>query len=209
MMACTIRKNSRSAPHFCNTPKGIPCSTARAQHFIATPQTHASSPTDMTRDENWRKLRAQYLGNVKIVDDAIGEMVRALRETGQMENTIFAFTSDHGEMAGDHRMWEKRAFYDESARVPLLLSVPWLGAEQTHVDGVFGHADLIPTLLDLADVPIPDAMSGRECGRCFDRGPRFERSPRIYGMERHWGSQFGHSRHQSDRHATVALRGDG
>ena len=115
---------------------------------------------DMTRDENWRKLRAQYLGNVKIVDDAIGKMVQALDETGQMENTIFVFTSDHGEMAGDHRMWEKRAFYEESARIPFLMHVPWLSTEQTRVDGVFGHADLVPTLLDLAGLPIPDQCQG-------------------------------------------------
>jgi len=67
-----------------------------------------------------------------------------------MENTIFAFTSDHGEMAGDHCMLEKRAFYEESARVPLLLSVPWLTTEQKRVNGLSSHVDLVPTLLDLA-----------------------------------------------------------
>jgi len=116
--------------------------------------------TDMTKDENWRKLRAQYFGNVKIVDDAIGQMVQALEETGQMENTIFAFTSDHGEMAGDHRMWEKRSFYEESARVPFLLHVPWLTQEQKRIDGVFGQINLVPTLLDLAGVEISDQCQG-------------------------------------------------
>ena len=117
--------------------------------------------TDMTKDENWRKLRAQYFGNVKIVDDAIGQMVKALEETGQMENTIFAFTSDHGEMAGDHRMWEKRSFHEESARVPFLLSVPWLSTTQKRIGGVFSQVDLIPTLLDLADQPLDDQLQGK------------------------------------------------
>ena len=103
-----------------------------------------------------QKRRVLVLG----ASGKIGQMVQALDETGQMENTIFVFTSDHGEMAGDHRMWEKRAFYEESARVPFLMHVPWLNAEQTRVDGVFGHADLIPTLLDLAELPIPDQCQG-------------------------------------------------
>ena len=124
-------------------------------------------PNPRMPGESWRddahllEQRANYYGNVKIIDDAVGRMVRVLEESGQMERTIFAFTSDHGEMLGDHSMMGKRAFYDESARVPLLLSVPWLTRTQRRIEGVFGHADLVPTLLDLAGVALPDALQGR------------------------------------------------
>ncbi|MDP6037033.1 MAG: sulfatase-like hydrolase/transferase [Candidatus Latescibacteria bacterium] len=114
----------------------------------------------MSTELGWRNVRAQYFGNMKIVDDAMGKMIQALEETGQMENTIIAYTSDHGEMVGDHAMMEKRAFYEESARVPFLLSVPWLDSEQKKIDGVFGHADLIPTLLDLAGISVSDQCQG-------------------------------------------------
>ena len=77
-----------------------------------------------------------------------------------MENTLFAFTSDHGEMAGDHCMLEKRAFYEESARVPLVLSAPWLTKTQKRVEGVFSHVDLVPTLLDVAGHSVPDSVEG-------------------------------------------------
>ena len=55
----------------------------------------------------------------------------------------------------------KRAFYEESARVPFLLSVPWLTQTQKRIDGVFGQADLVPTLLDLAGHPLPEALQGQ------------------------------------------------
>ena len=143
--------------------------------FRAFPEGHslfnrsraAHHPNPRVPGESWRddahllEQRANYYGNVKIIDDAVGRMVRALEESGQMERTIFAFTSDHGEMLGDHGMIGKRAFYDESARVPFLLSVPWLTRTQRRVEGVFGHADLVPTLLDLAGVALPDALQGR------------------------------------------------
>ena len=115
---------------------------------------------DLSSEIGWRKLRAQYFGLVKIIDDAVGRLVSVLEETGQMDNTVFAFTSDHGEMAGDHSMLEKRAFYEESARVPLLLSVPWLTREQKRIGGVFSHVDLVPTLLDLAGHSPPDSVQG-------------------------------------------------
>jgi arylsulfatase len=149
-------------PTFVKHPEGHSLfNRVRSDHFPVAPIDGNIIVEDLSTEAGWRKQRAQYFGNVKIIDDAVGKVVKALEETGQMENTIFAFTSDHGEMAGDHRMWEKRAFYEESARVPFLLSVPWLNTDQKRVDGVFGHADLVPTLLDLANQPIPNELQGQ------------------------------------------------
>ena len=147
-------------PAFLKKPEGHALfNRARADHYLD----HTVEGEDLRREHSWRKLRAQYYGNVKIIDDAVGRMVKVLEDTGQMENTIFALTSDHGEMAGDHAMLEKRAFYEESARVPMILSAPWLAQSQRRVGGVFGHADLIATLLELADQPIPKSLPGRAC----------------------------------------------
>ena len=147
-------------PTFMKKPEGHALfNRARAEHYLS----NRVEGEDLRAEKSWRKLRAQYYGNVKIIDDAIGRMVQALEETGQMENTIFAVTSDHGEMAGDHAMLEKRAFYEESARVPLILSAPWLTQSQKRIDGVFGHADLIATLVELANQPLPESLPGRPC----------------------------------------------
>ncbi len=151
-------------PAFLKYPEGHSrFNRVRAEHY----PTAVVDGEDLREEYGWRKLRAQYFGNVKIVDDAVGKLLTALEETGQMEDTIFAFTSDHGEMAGDHAMWEKRAFYEESARVPLLISVPWLNTGRKRVGGVFGQADLIPTVLDLAGLPLPDELQGQSLAGAF------------------------------------------
>ena len=145
-------------PTFMKHPEGHSLfNRARSDHYPSA----TVDGIDLSTEAGWRQIRSQYFGNVKIVDDAVGRMIKALEETGQMENTIIAFTSDHGEMVGDHNMMEKRAFYEESARVPFLLSVPWLTASQKRMDGVFGQADMVPTLLDLAGQSCPDVLQGQ------------------------------------------------
>ena len=142
---------------FLKQPEGASLfNRARAEHYPA----QTVDGEDLSREYGWRKLRAQYFGNVKVIDDAVGRLLDVLEETGQLENTIIAFTTDHGEMAGDHSMLEKRAFYEESARVPMLIRVPWLNQSQKKIEGVFGHVDLIPTLLDLAGHDAPEELQG-------------------------------------------------
>ncbi|MDP3062209.1 MAG: sulfatase-like hydrolase/transferase [Chloroflexota bacterium] len=116
---------------------------------------------DVTTEAGWRYLRACYLANVTLVDRMVGRIVAALEKAGVADNTAFVFTSDHGEMAGDHGMLEKRAFYEESSRVPLLIRVPWLANEQRDVPGNVGQVDLVPTLLDLLEQPIPEYLEGK------------------------------------------------
>ena len=144
-------------PAFLKQPEGASLfNRARGEHYPG----QTLHGEDLSTEAGWRKLRAQYFGNVKIIDDAVGRILDALEETGQLDNTIIAFTTDHGEMAGDHSMLEKRAFYEESARIPMLLRVPWMNKSQTKIDGVFGHVDLVPTLLELAGQEAPDELQG-------------------------------------------------
>ena len=116
---------------------------------------------DLTTESGWRRQRANYYGNVKIVDDAVGRIMDVLDATGQADNTLFVLTSDHGEMLGDHGFWEKRAFYEESSRVPLLMRVPWLTDRSRRIAGNISHVDLMPTLLELVGAPIPASLEGR------------------------------------------------
>lgn len=122
---------------------------------------NATSGHDVTTELGWRTLRAHYLANVTLVDRMVKKITDALEQAGVADNTVVVFTSEHGEMAGDHGMLEKRSFYEESARVPLLMSVPSLGREQREVGGSFGHIDLVPTLLDLMGEPIPEHLHGQ------------------------------------------------
>jgi arylsulfatase A-like enzyme len=113
-----------------------------------------------TAEQKAREFRGQYYGMVTLIDQALGIMLDALEKSGHADNTVVVFGSDHGEMAGDHGMMEKRAFYEESAKVPLLMRVPWLGCEHRMVPGNVGHVDLVPTVLDLMGQPVPDHLQG-------------------------------------------------
>ena len=97
------------------------------------------------------------------IDHQLAVVLGTLREEGLLDNTIVAFTSDHGDMLGNHRMWAKRVFYENSANVPLIL----LGAAgddrvgtRRVDDRLVGWQDVMPTLLDLAGVGIPDTVEG-------------------------------------------------
>lgn len=98
------------------------------------------------------KLRANYAGNVTLIDDQIGEILSVIDSRGEMENTVIAFTSDHGEMNGDGDLLYKMNFLDGALRVPLLLRTPET-AQATN--GKVNHSmcencDLGPTLVECA-----------------------------------------------------------
>jgi len=114
---------------------------------------------DLSTEEGWRRLRAQYFGNVTLVDRAVGEILTALAKSGQAENTVIVFTSDHGDMMGDHGILAKTVFYEEATLVPLLIHVPWLCP--CRVPGRISQIDLVPTLLELLGVPVPPTLQGQ------------------------------------------------
>ena len=74
---------------------------------------------DLSTEAGWRRLRAQYYGNVTLVDRMVGRITSALERAGVADDTAVVFTTEHGDMLGDHGMLEKRSFYEESSRVPL------------------------------------------------------------------------------------------
>ena len=89
-------------------------------------------------------------------------MVAELKETGQLENTIIIFMSDHGEMLGDHGIYLKGPhFYEEAVRVPLIFSWPSQFKAGLQADGLMELVDIVPTLLEAAGLDIPEAMQGR------------------------------------------------
>jgi len=116
---------------------------------------------DLTTEAGCRRTWAQYWGNITLVDRAVGEILGALHETGLAERTIVIFTSDHGDMMGDHGLFEKCVLYEEAVRVPLLVRVPWLGHGPRLIPGRISQIDLVPTLLDLLGEPIPAGLQGQ------------------------------------------------
>ena len=111
--------------------------------------------------DDWRKQRWGYYRMIEKVDAEIGKLLAALRQTGLAENTLIVFTADHGECAGAHRFSQKTVFYDESARVPLL--VAWPGRTPAAVSDQLINIgiDVLPTLLDAAGIAAPRQLPGR------------------------------------------------
>ena len=104
---------------------------------------------------------ANYYGLVTMVDRAVGKILDALDASGLADNTIVVFTSDHGEMMGDHCLFGKGVMYEESVRIPWLMRVPWLSKEQRRIEGLVSHIDLVPTVLDLMGQPLGEHLQGR------------------------------------------------
>ena len=99
---------------------------------------------------------------IELIDDQVGRLLRFLEESGQRENTIVIFTSDHGELLGDHGIYLKGPhLYDGSVRVPFLLSWPKRIKAGIVSDALVELVDLAPTLLDCLGMAIPLRMQGR------------------------------------------------
>ena len=113
---------------------------------------------DLRTEVGWRAVRARYWGNVTLVDQSVGKILRALEESGHADDTVVVFTSDHGEMAGDHGILGKTVLYEESVKVPMLMRVP--GLERRRIGGNFSHIDLVPTLLELMGEDLPGHLQG-------------------------------------------------
>ncbi len=97
------------------------------------------------------RTRHAYYGMVSYLDAKVGQILRALRQAGLAERTAVLFTSDHGEMLGEHGMWYKRVFYEDAARVPLLLRWPER-VRAGRVPQVCSLLDLAPTLCAIAGI---------------------------------------------------------
>jgi choline-sulfatase len=118
---------------------------------------------DNWTEEEWRLHRWAYARLTEKVDVLIGQILGALDRSGQRENTIILFTADHGEMDGAHKLEHKTVFYEESARVPFIISYPGL-KNKGKVDNqhlVSNGLDIFPTLCELAQIQPPKGLQGK------------------------------------------------
>lgn len=110
-------------------------------------------------DERIRRARAGYYGMVKELDEYIGQLWNVLEETGQLKNTVFIYTSDHGEMLGAHGLWYKNNLYEDGAHIPLVVAGAGIPNDVT-VDTPVAHVDLIYTMLEWAGAETPSELRG-------------------------------------------------
>jgi arylsulfatase A-like enzyme len=115
-----------------------------------------------------RKEAQGYYAHCTALDRCVGDLQKTLEETGTADNTIFVFTSDHGEMLGSqgHPPQQKQRPWDESIRVPFLLRYPAIsGHKGWTVKVPINTPDILPTLLSLAGIKVPDSVEGEDLSR--------------------------------------------
>ena len=104
-------------------------------------------------DDEIRRARAAYYGLITYLDNKIGRLIDTLEEQDLLDNTVIIYTSDHGESLGEHGLWRKMNFYEQSVRVPLQISWPNVLPENKRYSGAVSLVDLTATIMDIAGVP--------------------------------------------------------
>ncbi len=112
--------------------------------------------------EETRRARASYYGEISHIDNQIGRLLIWLKDHGELENTLFIFTSDHGDMLGDHNLWRKTYAYEGSAHIPMIIKLPkhYRTGVEERVKAPVSLFDIMPTLLDFVSAPIPESVEG-------------------------------------------------
>lgn len=108
-----------------------------------------------------KKDLAGYYAHISALDDMVGKILQGLEESGQLENTILVFTSDHGDLLGSHGAYKKQQPYEESIQVPMLFYIPeHLGIIPGPKPALINSEDILPTLLGLCGISIPGMVEG-------------------------------------------------
>jgi choline-sulfatase len=120
-----------------------------------------NGPSPEVADAALARLRiAMYYANLAQMDDCLGKVLAALRELDLEKDTIILYTTDHGEMLGEHGLWQKFMFYEPSVGVPLIMRVPGLTGADKRSKTPVSQVQVLPTLLELCKVGVPSGLDG-------------------------------------------------
>ncbi len=158
-------------------------------HYYDPHQPHAApAPYDELYPDD------PYAAEIAYSDESLGTLIEHLKKIGEWDRTLVVFTADHGEGAGDHReATHSYLVYNSTIRVPLILRIPGLEGG-SRIEQAVGHVDIVPTILDLIGLPVPDGLAGRSLAPLTRSGPQ-RREPPYYAetlsprLAHGWGEQ--------------------
>ena len=128
--------------------------------------------------------RRQYCASIEAIDDQVGAMLAVLEERGMLENTYILYSSDHGEMLGDHGLYTKSVPYEPSLHVPLIIAGPEIEGGRTS-EALVELIDLNATICELAGLPPQEWIDARSLGPVL-RGEREEHRDTVVSQIRNW-----------------------
>jgi len=131
---------------------------------------YAPAKLDGMSDAQNRVMKTYYYGKVTLIDDCIGRILNALEGKGRMGNTWIVFSSDHGEMLGDHGLIAKKVFYEGALNIPCIVRPPG-GTEGWQSNGLTDHLDIGATLLDAAGAAPYEESDGQSLLPLAAAGP--------------------------------------
>ena len=162
---------SLGVPHDPWVPENVPADVLARFDPAAYDYPPNYLPEDDPHGDDWAHLSAEeraalpewmrvYDAMVACLDTAIGRLMNAVKRMGMEEDTVIVFTSDHGECFGAHGRRAKNIFYEEAVRVPFLIRLPGGRQAGEATDALLNTVDLMPTLLDLLGLPVPEGVQG-------------------------------------------------
>ncbi len=141
----------------------------------------AGGPPWLDSPDSFHRAMQGYIGGISGIDTEFARVLKALDDTGQADNTIVIFTSDHGEMMGSQGKGGKILPYDESNRVPFLVRYPGVTPKAGSSDALFAAVDIYPTVCGLAGIPVPDHCSGKDLSGVM-RGKKMKTPETVFLM---------------------------
>lgn len=132
---------------------------AADQHPVIQQLRHSFRNDEPLTEEQVRSATVAYWALISHLDDEVGRLLTGLQESAVADDTVVIYTSDHGEMGGQHGIWQKQCFYEPSVRVPLIIRQP--GQTPTQIETRVSGVDLLPTLRDLAGLEVDPDLPGR------------------------------------------------
>ena len=140
-------------------------------------------------EKKLRRLKAVYYGLMSEVDAALGRVFAMLKETGRWDNTFIIFTSDHGELMGDHWLLGKCGYFDASYRIPLIVRDPRRAANDARgslIESFTENVDIMPTILEALGLDIPVQCDGLSLNSFLEG----HGAPVRWRSEAHWEYDF-------------------
>ena len=144
-------------------PEDMPAERAIQDQMEDKPQIHRARHDEHSRDLTRERLASamlHYSGMVSLIDDYVGSFVGILKERGLYRDTVIIYSSDHGEMMGDHGMFAKSTYFEQALRIPLLIAGPAIKTREP-TDALVQLSDLAPTILELAGLGCPGNPQGQ------------------------------------------------